>query len=97
MSSSEDASYLKEVQEASLDDPFVENIMKRLLVNEFNDKFEFNDGLFYFKGLLYIPPGLTQFKIIQMCHDLLVIGHFGFNKTMELISQNFGGHICENL
>jgi hypothetical protein len=52
-------------------------------------KFEFKDGLLYFKGLLYIPQRLTQFKIIQMHHDLSVAGHFDFNKTMELISQKF--------
>ena len=55
MSSSEDASYLKEVQEALQDDPFVENIRKRLRANEVNDEFEFKDGLLYLKGLLYIP------------------------------------------
>jgi hypothetical protein len=50
-----------------------------------NDEFEFKDGLFYFKGLLYIPLGPTRLKIIQMRHDLPTVGHFGFNKTMELI------------
>jgi hypothetical protein len=34
MSSGEDASYLKKVQEALQDDPFVENIRKRLRANE---------------------------------------------------------------
>jgi hypothetical protein len=59
MSSGKDASYLKEVQEALQDDPFVENIRKSLRANEVNDEFEFNDGLLYFKGLLYIPLRLT--------------------------------------
>jgi hypothetical protein len=89
MSSSEDASYLKEVQEALQDDPFVENIKKRLRANAVNDEFEFKDGLLYFKGLLYIPPGPIRLKIIQMRHNLPTAGHFGFNKTMELISQDF--------
>jgi hypothetical protein len=57
ISSCEDASYLKEVQEALQGDPFVENIKKRLRINEVNDEFEFNDGLLYFKGIMYIPPG----------------------------------------
>jgi hypothetical protein len=89
MSSGEDASYLKEVQEALQEDPFVKNIRKRLRANKVNNEFKFNDGLVYFKGLLYIPPGPTRLKIIQMHHDLLAAGHFGFNKTMELISQDF--------
>jgi hypothetical protein len=57
MSSGEDASYLKEVQDTLKANPFVENIKKRLYINNVNDEFEFKDGLFYFKGLLYIPPG----------------------------------------
>jgi hypothetical protein len=89
MSFDEDASYLKEVQEALQDDPFVENIKKRLHANEINDEFEFKDGLFYFNGILYIPPGPTRLKIFQMRHDLPVAGYFGFNKTMELISRDF--------
>jgi hypothetical protein len=56
MSSYDDALYLKKVQEALQGDPFVENIKKRLHINEVNDNFEFNDGLLYFKGLLYVPP-----------------------------------------
>ena len=59
MSSGEDASYLKKVQETLHDDSFVENIMKQLCVNEVNEEFEFKDGLLYFKRLLYIPPGPT--------------------------------------
>jgi hypothetical protein len=89
MSSGEDASYLKEVPRALHDDLFVENIRKRLHTNDVNDEFEFKDGLLYFKGLLYIPPGLAQFKIIQMCYNLPATEHFGFNKTMELISRDF--------
>jgi hypothetical protein len=89
MSSGEDASYLNEGQEALQDDPFVENIRKRLRTNEVNDEFEFMNSLLYFNRLLYIPPGPIQLKIIQMRHDLPIVGHFGFNKTIELISRDF--------
>ena len=86
MSSSENASYLKEVQEALQDDPFVENIRKNSCTNKVNDELEFKDGLLYFKGFLYIPLGPIQLKIIQMRYNLSVVGHFGFSKTKELIS-----------
>jgi hypothetical protein len=89
MSSYENASYLKEVQETLQDNPFVENIRKRLRINEVNDEFEFKDGLLYFKGLLYVSPGPIRLKIIQMRHNLSAAGYFGFNKTMELILQDF--------
>ena len=89
MSYGKDASYLKEVQEVLQDDPSIETIRKQLRTNEVNDEFEFKDGLLYFKGHLYIPPGPTQLKIIQILHNVFAVGHFGFNKTMELISRDF--------
>jgi hypothetical protein len=54
MSSCKDILYLKEVNEALTDDPFVINIRECLRINEVNDEFEFKDGLIYYKGLLYI-------------------------------------------
>jgi hypothetical protein len=89
MSSCEDASCFTKVQEALKDDPFIEQIKERLRINDINDEYEFNDGLLYFKGLLYILPGPIRLKIIQMRHDLPTVGHFGFNKTMELLSRDF--------
>jgi hypothetical protein len=89
MSFYKDASYFMEVQETLKGDPFIVNIMERLRINKVNDEFEFKDGLLYFKGLLYIPLGPTRLKIIQIRHDLHAAGHFGFNKTMELISRDF--------
>jgi hypothetical protein len=59
MSYGKDASYLKEVQEALQDDPFVENIRKWLHTNKINDEFEFKDGLFYFKRLLHTSMAFT--------------------------------------
>jgi hypothetical protein len=64
MSYGENASYLKEIQEALQDDTFVEIIRKSLCANEVNDEFEFKHELLYFKGLLYIPPGPTRLKTI---------------------------------
>jgi hypothetical protein len=87
MSSCEDASYFMEVQAALKNDPLVEKIKEFLRINEVNDEFEFKDGLLYFKGLLYVFLRPTQLKIIQMRHNLFAVGHFGFNKTMELLSQ----------
>ena len=47
------------------------------------------DGLLYFKGLLYISLGPIWLKIIQMRHNLSTARHFGFNKTMKFILQDF--------
>ena len=50
---------------------------------------------FISKDLLYIPPRLTQLKIIQMRHNLPVAGYFGLKKTMELISRDV--ETCEGI
>jgi hypothetical protein len=71
------------------DNPYVENIRKCLHINEVNNEFEFKDGLLYFKELLYIPLGPIQLMIIQVWNNLPAAGHFGFKKTIELISQDF--------
>ena len=87
MSSCDNASYLKKVQKAFQNDPFVANIREHLYINDINDESEFKDGLLYFKELLYILLGPTRLKIIQIHYDLLVAVFLGFNKTMELISR----------
>jgi hypothetical protein len=51
-----------------------------------HDTFEFQDGLLYHDGFLYIPNNPTWFQVLQAKHDAPIVGHFGFNKLMELIS-----------
>jgi hypothetical protein len=48
--------------------------------------FKFQDGLFYCDDILYVHDGFTSFQVLQAKHDALVVGHLGFNKTMELMS-----------
>jgi hypothetical protein len=39
---------------------------------------------------LYVPNGdHVRIQIIQIKHDVLVVGHFGLKKTMELVSRNY--------
>jgi hypothetical protein len=51
-----------------------------------NAKFKFQDGLLYRDGLWYVLDGPIQLQVLQVKHDVLVISHFGFDKTMELVS-----------
>lgn len=50
--------------------------------------FEFQNGLLYNDGLLYVHDGPIQLHVFQVRHDVLVVSHFRFNKTMELVSQD---------
>ena len=48
------------------------------------------DGLLYFKNRLYIPEDeALQTEIAQGCHDSLVAGHFGQEKTIEIVTRDF--------
>jgi len=51
---------------------------------------ELEDGLLYYKNRLFIPSNeelLTEFA--KGCHDSKVAGHFGQEKTIELVTRNF--------
>ena len=51
---------------------------------------ELEDGLIYYKNRLFIPSNeelLTE--IAKGCHDSEVAGHFGQEKTIELVTRNF--------
>jgi len=48
------------------------------------------DRLLYYKNLLYIPENeALQTDIAQGCHDTLVAGHFGQEKTIEIVTRDF--------
>jgi len=51
---------------------------------------EMEDGLLYYKGRLFISSKeelLTE--VAKECHDSKVAGHFGQEKTIELVTRNF--------
>ncbi len=52
-------------------------------------KFKSQDGLLYCDGFLYVFYGLAQLQIFHARNDVLATGHFWFNKTMELMFQNY--------
>jgi len=58
---------------------------------------ELEDGLLYYKNRLFIPSNeeiLTE--IAKGCQDSKVAGHFGQEKTIELVTRNFHWEkLCE--
>jgi hypothetical protein len=57
--------------------------LKALVMSSYEDASYFTEVQ---KALKDVLPGPIRLKIIQMRHELPAIEHFGFNKTMELIS-----------
>jgi hypothetical protein len=54
------------------------------------DHVEYEDGVLYYKGRLFIPDSLELKKsIVESEHDSRVAGHMGADKTVELVSRNF--------
>jgi len=48
------------------------------------------DGLLYYKNRLYIPKDeALRTEIAQGCHDSLVAGHLGQEKTIEIVTRDF--------
>jgi len=51
---------------------------------------ELEDGLLYYKNRLFIPSKEELLmEIAKGCHDSKVAGHFGQEKTLELVTRNF--------
>ncbi len=57
--------------------------------DDIDPRFQFRDGLLYYQGLLYVPEGPCRLRVLQSRHDFPSAGHFGYNKTMELLSRDF--------
>lgn len=79
-----DEDLMQDIKNALKDDPFVKKIMK------FKPReFVFQDDILLRKGLIYVPSDELRLRVLRFCHDAPLAGHFGANKTIELITRNF--------
>jgi len=85
-----DKTFLQHICEDLIND-FIAVVVTNHWKNPFNnfDKLEFCNGLLYHDGLLYVTEGPAWLQVLQARHDTLVISHFGFDKTMELVSYDY--------
>jgi len=75
-------------EKAFLDDSY-RSICKQLSSGNITDKhYELVDDILCSKRRIYAPKDLRH-RIMQSEHDSKVAGHFGRERTMELISRNF--------
>lgn len=52
--------------------------------------FRFQDGIFYFKGKIYLNPSCSLIPaMLKEFHSTATGGHFGYLKTVARIKQNF--------
>ena len=46
------------------------------------------DGVLYYQGLPFVPK-VIQTEIISWHHDNLLVGHFGIDKTKNLVGRKY--------
>ena len=81
-----DVDFLNQVRVATIGNLVALDIKRHLGKD---DKFKVGGDLLYFEERLFIPKGPTQLRVLQSRHDFLAVGHFGYNKTLELLSRDF--------
>ena len=81
--------FLKKFEQLQQRIPLVLDIQQRQSNNiEESSHFKIDNNLLYFEECLYVPNG-SHLSVLQARHDLPTVGHFGFNKTLELVSWDF--------
>jgi len=77
------------IKEKALVDNNYRMICKQLIPGGHVDKeYEIRDEILCWKNRVYVPEGLRD-RIMQSEHDSKVAGHFGTERTMELLARNF--------
>jgi hypothetical protein len=52
-------------------------------------KFSWKDGVLYRHRRIYLPTDELRLRVIPARHDAPGAGHFGFDKTFELVARDF--------
>jgi len=75
-------------EKAMLDEKYRDLCKQVSLGGNIDGNFTIANELLCWKNRIYVPEGLRQ-RVIQSEHDWKVAGHFGRERTMELLSRNF--------
>jgi hypothetical protein len=64
-------------------------ILKNYLDKKLPKQYTFEDDLLLYENLVVVPTANLQLEVMLDSHSTLATGHFGVNKTLELIQRNF--------
>ncbi len=82
--------FLQLVKEAAKDDEDYQTMVQRVRAGHGEDHVELQDDLLYWKCRLWVPRNdALRLRIAQEEHDSRVAGHFGQDKTLELVTRNY--------
>ena len=82
LSVSEDVDFMEQVRQKTKHDELMKTVKS-------SDQLEFKDGLILKKGLVFVPSEELRIQVLKSRHDGAQAGHFGINKTLELVLRNF--------
>jgi len=71
-----------------LDEDYIANCKQIRAGGKIDEHYEIKDEVLCSKNRLYVPRGLTK-PVMDSEHDFKVAGHFGRERTMELLTRNF--------
>jgi hypothetical protein len=83
--------FLKQIKAAIPHDDWYQGVLKNLHKDQqgvIDERYSDIDGLLYWKHRLVIPKELRK-MVLENDHDSKIAGHFGRDKTLELLSRNF--------
>ena len=66
----------------------LDNKARKIKAEELKDDYEEVDRVLHYQELLFVLEAI-QIKLISWHHDNFLVGHFGINKTKDLISQKY--------
>jgi len=75
-------------EKAMLDEKYMQLCKQVSTGGNIDKSFSISNELLCWKNRISVPEGLRQ-QVIQSEHDSKVAGHFGSERTMEILSKNF--------
>jgi len=76
------------IQDAKLDDEYVHICKVSWKGDSINSNYDNKEDILTWKGRIYVLKRMRS-KVMKSEHDSKIAGHFGRDRTMELISRNF--------
>ena len=95
-----DSSFLDCIRTSICSDDFAQDILDHIIPDRSSSsqskfsrmdygKFRCHDGLLFRNNQMYIPDVPSRLQVLQYCHDSPLAGHFGVQKTLELVTRNY--------
>jgi len=92
-SKTEESKWSKEILAACLQDNTWLGIWNSLKMGKDYvglEHYGLEDDMVTYEGRLYIPDNNSlKLKVTYQCHDAKVVGHFGRDKTLELMKRDY--------